>query len=797
MVKVLVGRTGEELHPFDLEDIKRGAIKESGLFPELFASEWPRFTSGVLISGVERKLAEHRAPLSYGEYDFPLYLPASVITRAFEDSKESEHAQDEIAAGKAHKGFVGPLRAELARLPKKEAEEFAKSIAARAGVPNLNHIVAFADDRNMVSNDNFLDPVYGHLRDHWNPELRQVFEENVEIPGVRVKETDGANYGVANGVYLYDKASEELKLEDPQYRMDTVLHIQPVIPGVLPLPEQGLIIKAIGEPFTRRAISDKDRKKIERGRILTYDHFNEVAIEGFDDIKTVYQLKKRYPQHPYFTEKHSPGVCMTAFAHAVGLPTLVENRKQARPRYTSTVKARIDKPKTVIASSALITDNPSRTEIRSRLAFPEGMKLSYHNAHDGGQLTSLRRLEQYAYSGQAFVVQDPDQFEAKDGPNLTAEQIKLLRRLETDLIYAYLITMSTQSGAPNHIGRAHLVEESYFKSRGLWHPDFCNMALAGDDEKEAFKLYGNAEELLQGLSEWDETTYQHEVQTPANDFMKEDEVKKALGVKDLGFVVGGYGSATTFIDEAYKDAEEIFYELSKLENVTTVDGGGVRSAMLGFKEGALKAVDEGFKVRNIGIRSESDVSPLEGNIKSWIKDRGFDFKESRDKKHLSFANGQMHVLRLQRLLQRQTPIAGLSDVSVYVPGGKGTMVEIALTKLHNALVEFTGKGLFAGYNSNDRKIPLVFVDHEFEYLGQDRGIFDKVLSMDVEHHELLGVHVFKGENRKKEAVDFIKKHAASRGFDLQTQKVKSPSKSASAKKTRSPKPRVTKTPTPS
>lgn len=686
MVKVLVGRSGEELHPFHLEDIKRGAIRESGLFPELFKSEWPRFTSGILISGVERKLGEHKASLSYGEYDFPLFLPASVITRAFEDSKESEHSQDEIAAGKAHKGFVGPLRAELAKLSEKEAEAFAKSVAARARVPGIDHIVAFADDRNMVSNDNFLDPVYGHLREHWNPELRQVFEENIEIPGVRVKETDGANYGVANSIHLYDQAGKKLKIDEPQYRMDTVLHIQPAVPGLLPLPEQGLIIKAIGEPFTRRNLGDKERKKIDRGRILTYDHFNEVAIDGFDDIDTLYQLKKRYPQHPYFAETHSPGVCMTAFAHAVGIPTLAENRKQARPRYVSTAKARIEKPNTVIASSALITENPSRKEIRARLAFPDGMKLSYLNAHDGGQLTSLRRLEQAAYSGQAFVVQDPEQFEAKDAPNMTAEQIKLLRRLETDLMYAYLITMSTQSGAPNHIGRAHMVEESYFKERGLWHPDFCNMGLAGDDEQEAFKLYSNGKELVQGLSEWDETTYQHEVQTPANDFMKEADVKKSLGIDDLGFVVGGYGSATTFIDEAYKDAEAVFYELSKLENVTTVDGGGVRSAMLGFKEGALKAIDEGFKVRNIGIRSESDVSPLEGNIKGWINDRGYDFKESKDRKHLSFANGQMHVLRLQRLLQRQTPIAGLSEVSVYVPGGKGTMVEIALTVSRMLLV---------------------------------------------------------------------------------------------------------------
>lgn len=770
MVNVLIGRGGEDLHAFDLDDIKNGALRDSGLFPELYESTWPSFTSGVLVTGVERKLHEHRSALSYGEFDFPLFTPPSILTRALEDSKEEETSHEGIASGKLHKGFIGPLRSELSNLTRTEKTKFARSIAQRANVRDLKHLVAFADDRSMTAPHAFLDPVYGHLNNHWNDQVKEVFTQE-KIPGVRVKEADGANYGPANSVYLYNKAKERIKLiATDKFTMDTLLCVQPVIPGVLPLPEQGLIFKASGTPYDLKQFDERDLAKIKKGRILNYDHFT--LLSGFEDETTLNDLKQKYPQHYYLAHQHSPGVAMTAFAHAANLPTLKDNRRKKRPVYLFNQSSRKQSPKTIVSSGALITNHPSREEIRSTLAFPTGMRLSYKNGETLGGLKSLRALEEYAYSGQAFVVQDPDQFEAKPTDNLSAEDVTLLRRLETDLIYAYLITMSTQAGAPNHIGRSHMVEKSYFKKRGLWHPDFANMGLAGDAETEAYRLYKNGEELISGLKEWDETMYQHQVQIPANDFLNEKNIKKILGKKDLGYVVSGYGSASAFIDNAYKDAHAMFHALSQLDQLTTIDGGGVRSAMLGLKEGTLKALSEGFNVSNIGVRSESDVSPLEGDITDWIENKGFKVETGQDPRHLHFADNQMQILKLSRLLQRQAPIAALSDISLFFPGGKGTVVEICLTKLHNARVQLTGEGLFKGFNSNNKTIPLVFIDHEFEHLGEKRGIFDKVLTLDPEYHDLLDIHIFKGKDRIKNAIDFVKRHASSQGFNLEPQNTK-------------------------
>ena len=766
MKRILIGRAGEDLHAFDLDDVKRGAVRESGLFPELYESPWPEVTSGILVTGVERKLSEHTATLAAGEFDFPLFAPPQVLTRALEDSKEEEKTVSGIAVGKVLKGFVNPVRKELTKLSPIGAKAFSDGITQRARVLNLQNLVAIGDDRQLYAPQEMCELICGHLRDHWNDQVREVFEQE-NFPGARVKEMDGANYGGVNSVYLFNQAARELGI-DAEYYSTTTLSVMPLLPGVLPLPEEGLVIKAEGMPYKLREVGKSDIKKYNKGRILTRDHFELVSDPNASEEQTVHQLRTVRPQDPYLTQETSQGRAMTAFASVLGLSKKGANDHISRPE-----QKKVRGPKTVVSSARFFAFPPSAEEINASISLPEHMRLGQNSQ----RIQSLADLERAMHSGQAFLVQDPDKFSLpkRRRQEPSDERLQFLRRLETDLIYADLITMSTQAGAPGHIGRPHLVEKSYFKKRGLWHPDFCNLALAGDEEQEAFRLYETAQELQDGLKSWDETTYQHDVPTPRNDFLDERALKRALSINEFGFVVSGYGSASSFIDKGYKDPEELFYRLSKLNNLTTFDGGGVRSSMLGMKDGVLRAIEEGYHALNVGVRSETDVSPLEGNIKDWIRSKGFTVRQGFDPRHLHFADRQMHVLRLDRLLQRQAAIAAMSDISVYFPGGKGTMIEIALTKLHNALVDTYGYGLFEGYSNNDRKIPLVFVDHKFEHLGQKRGVFDKVLELDKEHHDMLDIHVFDGARSVEKAYAFIREYGESLGYDLSEQTPKAPS----------------------
>ena len=328
--------------------------------------------------------------------------------------------------------------------------------------------------------------------------------------------------------------------------------------------------------------------------------------------------------------------------------------------------------------------------------------------------------------------------------------------------------MSTQSGAPNHFARPHLVEKNYFikAGGGKWHGDMANLGIASDAQDEAYRLFEGPEELAEGFKEWDRLHYQHNAPDPVNNFLKEDWIKTCLNVEDLGLVVSGYGSASTYIDAAYKDATRLFYEVSKLHNVMTIDGGGTHSVMLGMKDGVLKAYREGYPILNLGIRSETDVSPIEGDIEKWIMQNGYTPAQGKDARHIHFANNHMHILKLSRLLQRQHPIAALSHISTFFPGGKGTIVEALITMNHNARVGILGEGFFPGYSSNMRQIPMLFSNHQFEYLGKRRGIFDGFLSGYRQHFDRLNMHEFIGENRIDQMLNFIIKYANEEGINL-------------------------------
>lgn len=782
MIKISVGRFGEDLHEFTLDGIKKGAVRDSGLFPELYERKWPAVTTGVLVSGVERKFEEHRLALE--AYDFPLVHPAALLPQAHEDSKEEEPNQSAIARSKLYRGFLKPLFNHAAASGAGVQKDFHyAAVAARARVSDLRHLVAIADDRSLRMDRIFLEHLYGPLRDHPNEQVQEIFEPGHDVPGQRVKETDAARLGVLNSVYLWHQAAERLRAQRIMYKekqyLDTVLCFVPVLPGALPLPEQGLIVKAEGHPRLLRDVTAEDIRRSNEGRILIYDHFDRVSFPGLPDWMTLHDCKRAIADdqmdkerrnysgidksavRAYLQEVHSPGAAMTAFAHMAGLPGISPEPKSRRP--VSLAKPR---PRTVWTNANFLTKQPDAEKVCEVLNLQKGINLSKMT----GGLEHLRNIEQAVYSGQAFAILDPENFPVT---GRKAESIKFLREIETSLIYAYLITMSTQHGALNHIGRPHLVEKSWYKKWGLWHPDLCNLGLTGDAEREAYWLWEDADGLKEGLRQhYDELFYNHNVQMPSNGFLSETQIKETLGIQNLGFVIANYSSASGFAAETYINPFRLNYELSRWNNVTTVDGGGVRSGMLGLREGTLAALNEGYRVRNIGIRSEGDVSPLEGDIVDWIRQKGYTPSDaSPQARHLHFADGQMHILRFQRILPRQAAIAALADVATISDGGKGTVVEFFIMALHNARVNLTGKGLFGDdFKSNSRVTPIAVLNREIEFTGVKRGIFDRLLEPWKDHFEIMGVHEFRGVDPVPQVVQWIRDYGRMRGFDLSDQR---------------------------
>lgn len=778
--KVWIGRVGGELYPFTMAEIKAGKVWVDGILPELYQSKWPALTSGVDVTRVVRKHDEHNTALRILDADFPLLLPEMLNTADVrEDSKEEQTNSADIARGKMDVSFVGPFRAKYNSLDAAGRRKFVKPMLERLGVKDERLIVVMSDDRSQIMSDALKLPVYGHLVNHSNLQVREVLEPDHDTPGERVKETDGANYGVINSLWRRQTALEALRDKglpiDEAVRLETTLCIAPLIPGLLPLPDEGIIIRAEGESFKFRHLIEEDLAEVRDGNIFDYDRINFLPFQGLSgghpDGIIMSKLKKHHPNHPFFVDAFSPGVAMAAFAEIAGLPK--KTMTASLRRYWNGMGKPSHVPKTVVSSASMMSAAPTIHEIECSLDLPSEMKLSRAR----GSFKTLRDLETLIHSGQAFVVQDPNKFSVpthhgltdQNGQLLSEDYVRLERELSTNLLFPYLITMSTQSGSPNHFGRAHMVEKSYFERFGKWHPDFCNLGLTGDVEAEAYRVFDTKDQLVQGLESWSRDFYKHNVPTPANDFIRsEEELLKILGLPkdDKTMRVGLYGSATSFIDEAYTDAEGIAFEASK-RGFTTLHGGGGRSAMLGFWKGFARAVGQGYKALTIGIRS-ADVSPLEGNIVKLAAELGDVLTPGADSRHLTFMNGRAHVLELNRLLQRQHPIAAASDITAFVPGGKGTVVEFAITVLHNARVRIFGEGLFPGFRSNNKIIPILMSDHEFDYLGKNRKIFDLLLGPYKGREEFLGIEVFSGPDRIQKIGARLEAFALQNGFNVRS-----------------------------
>ncbi len=796
MVEVLIGRVGEkETYSFSLDDIKRGAVRESGLFSELFKTKLPPMVSGVLVSGAEHKLYEQR--LATKEFDFPIYLPPSVLPKALEDSKEEQTDQVNITKAKIQRGFLSPVFSLASTLEPVERAEFLNGIVKRAQTDSLENLIIFADDRMLRMDPVFLEPLFGNLRNHSNEQVREIFTEGHPTPGKRVKEVDGANLGIVNSVYRYHQVvkgliREGVKFDGYQY-MDTTLCFVPMVAKGVPLPENGLVIQAIGAPRELREVTDHDVRQVAKGRIFTYDDFDKPVGEDFPDWMTIRALKESVSLNQsrveqatydnkinkekaleYLTEVYSPGVAIKAFVHALEIPKK-GTVPSIRPKFEQT-----QQPENILTTGSFLSGSLDEEDLRNALSVNSGKKVKSSRV----KLT-LRKLEEEAHTAQAFAVVNSNRYQISDEDIKkfgSKDNLSILRELETSLVAAYLITMSTQAGASQHIGRPHLVHRSWYKHFGMYHPDFCNLGLTGDDEKQAYHLYDSKKEIEQGLNSFDKTTYQHNVDVPKDEFKSTEDLKEKFSIKETDYVVAGYGSSSGFADETYTHQRELFYQMSKKKNAVLVMGGGTRSGMKGMMDGTIQALKEGYPVKLIGIRSETDVSPLEGSVEDYFKEQGYPLAESlEDKDLLRAANGEIQIYKQQRILPRQSSIAQIADAVVLGDGGKGTALEFFITAVHNAKCNLTGEGLLG----HTRRVPLIVMNREIKVYGTKRGMYDVLLGPYRGKEQLIGLKEMTGKNPVPQTVEFLFGHAKGRemifgqeqghNFDLSEQVLPNPS----------------------
>lgn len=761
--------------------------------------EMPEDLGFGAATNVDRKLHEHRQNLN--RYGIPIFRTNSIWQRATEDSEEGEKTAEAIARGKIET-FLGPLSRHLETLDEAERDAFESDLAARTAVSSTDNIILVSDDRAQYNDPIFLHEggLYDDVRDHYNDKVASVAGMRLP-PGERIKEVAGAKMGNLNLVYLFKKAVGRLADQGKQFDrrgvMTTTLSFAPMVSGSLPIPEQGIYIKVRGPRTLWRDLKMDDVRRTKKGRILTLDHFENPKVDELPDWVTLHDMKRIVAEdqtpkereiyegidvdaaNHYLTEVHSPAVAMNVFCRGFGVPMKGEARaKQAYSKAYAHRKTGSSRPKSIYTTAHLLTDALDREGL-TRLFPPLPKRMHFNRRKPNGSLHNfLRNLEEGVFSSQAFVVADPDspKIPISDG-ELEAygnkANAKLMRYLKTGLMASYLITMSTQVGANQHHGRPHMLPYTWFRKFGLYHPDLATVGLTGDAEGEAYKLFADKKEFQKGLKEIDRETYHHNVRLPRNGFKPREKLRRKFGIKDNDCVVVGYGSATGDAHDTYMNPYKVFKKLAEEKGaVTFVTGGGTRSAMGGMLDAALDAMEDGQAVKFIGIRSESDVSPLEGKIEDYLKSRGIEIKPAEDKDAKHFIakygdKGEIHIYKDDRLLPRQSNIAAIGDVVMLSDGGKGTVVEFFMTALHNASVSVTGTGLL-GHNN---KVPLFVMNREFEHLGVKRGVFDVLLKPWREFKEQIGLVEVTGDDPVPETVRGISKIVAEYGDSATLERV--------------------------
>ena len=795
MTEILVGYPGQELKSFHLNDILRGAVRDSGFFPELYKTDLPPMLSGALISGVERKLGEHG--LSFEPYDFPIFLPPSLMPKAMEDYKEDDDNQVGIVQNKVARGFSSPVMSHAARLTPEEREAFFKKIATRASTDDARKIITFGDDRGLRLDPKLKMPLYGHLVDHYSPQVTEIFASDHLTPGKRIKEVDGANMGVINSVAHFHSVCGALRSSGEQFDsrnyMDTTLVFTPLLAGLLPLSEQGLIIKAVGNPNTFREVHVEDFDKIHKGRILTYDHFVHPEGEGFPNWVTLQALKRVVANDQtsrekktfrgvdpvqaddYLRYRHSPGAASTAFAAIIGLPKRGEEPPaKLRPSYLAA-----SNPEIILTSGSFL--GISKKGLTTALPLKNGYRLSRtkKDLH-----FSLRDLEIACHKAQAFAVVHPDKYPITDehmSGVREKEHLKLLRQLATSVVGSYLVTMSTMAGAAQHIGRPHLVDKDWLREFAMYHPDLCNLGLTGDSETEAYRLFSSPDDIKEALASFDPKTYNHALDTPENEFLSESQVQEMIG-QQLGYCVIVYGSSGGFADATYRHARALTNALAKRNNISIATGAGTQSGMGGMNDGAIEAMQEGFKTLLIGARSDTDVSPLEGDHGEYFSKLGVELQQNPNEARHEYSDDQMvHIIHSNRILARQALMAEIMHAAVILDGGKGTALEFFITAYHNAKLNLTGQG-FLGHN---RIVPLVVSNRTIDFCGTKRGVFDELLEPWRHKGHLIGLRECQGENPIPDIIGFLQDHASGRkriygqeeayAFDVSPQQIQLPS----------------------
>ena len=582
-----------------------------------------------------------------------------------------------------------------------------KTALQKIGAVSDQHVLVMSDDRGLFFPNEIGDhQVWDDLRQHEQLEVREAFSQSEGFPGFRLKEVTSA-IGPKEFLKRAQIAARDLGV-DLTHMSRFVMFFKPLKVGLLPLPDEGLIISEIdrGLVFKDLDYGDPD---------LVVDEYDNFAMPQGYGGKTIAELRESGSD--YMREGTGAARVLQAFLNNYHVP--LSNKKQKVFNIFNHV------------TSVKHVSNLSLGVARKRFEPNDqnivgGHKRSKHSA----AINSLANVGRSVYHGHGVLIEYPE----KTGDVL----LDLTKRVEGALLASHRIALKPFDQFHGS-GRPLMIDERFYQENLSWVDDFYASKTFGEKPKNVLDRFTSLENLKQKyLTEdvWDPRTFKCNDAIPCFDMVTEAELKNMYGLSegcDLGFVVSVIGSASSKIESGLSAANSYAYQCAK-KGVTISSGGGTESVMGEFFKGALKARGEGYTdFLKLGLRGDI-VSNKEGHISVFRDDFGLDIER----------DSNFRIAAHQNLCERQHGVVGPSHVCATFIGGPGTAFEIYNVMYHNLMVEMRGSGIFPGFESNNRKIELIVVN---SLRPDKKPHFDVILNAFTEQQRaMMNVHVFDDED---------------------------------------------------
>ncbi len=704
-----------------VEDTPEALVRVYGHLPDprFPKARFPENAAVFLASGAIHKLQDWRR-IQRGHA--PRLFLINALT-ALKDSHEEEQNPADIAIGKLDI-TLGDFR-EMGQREKEEVFRIAE-------IESDQQVLEMSEDRYIIL-DKRLQDYKGFDPFKKLPLVKECFEDKADWPGYRYKELTDAMGGVTEFLRVLEKAYEELPKQDPvkyadlnrEHSSGISVALRPHKPGMLPLPEEGIVIEAIEHGLTIKFPTQKDLSELKRKGKL-----NDVDLSYFE-----YPAGQRDPsatlrldnENPYFDETFIAARVWQVLNNLYHIPEL------AAPRKFDPI---------LLESSKIISNkkvNPRRR--------PKGVSIEVSN-----EFKSLAEIEESASGAHGMLLQVPKGMsrDKLKKPHVKSQALKKrvrLNEVNNLLKKVGLLLRFTEAVTQKTLHNRFYAGEPILVERAL--KPWINPMMKALNDRKAMSLKPSMvfdwvkevapNELRQKLL-WDPSDYkppEHMMKPEALSLMDESGLRALTGIDGGRFRLAIIGSASVCIPVALDDTRNVTHAAAK-SGMIILDGGGTRTntVMGAMREGSIAAYEMGYQdFHHIG-----HVVPLtarrEANFGQFREQYGLNPTAGHEDENYFVYNNIFHFVRHETLAQRQHTIEGPAHALVEMAGGAGTNFE-SLTMAYNNLCVLKNMiktekpiGFFPGFHAGLRPIFVVNslingVEENGRYSDYKREIFDE------------------------------------------------------------------------